>query len=68
MVRQQKKIKLHFNHLLLKLHKKTQQTTVPEKIDFYPLLAEMSVYYNLTPEELLLHGFRRAYRQAVEGL
>lgn len=68
MVRAQKKTKLRFNHLLLKLHQKTQQTTVPEKIDFYPLLEEMSIYYNLTPEELLLRGFRRAYRQAVEGL
>ena len=68
MVRPQKKTKLHFEHLLLKLHQKTQQTTVPEKIDFYPLLEEMSVYYNLTPDELLLRGFRRAYRQAVEGL
>ena len=68
MVRSQKKTKLHFEHLLLKLHQKTMQTTVPEKIDFYPLLEEMSIYYNLTPEELLLRGFRRAYRQAVEGL
>jgi len=68
MVRPQKKTKLHFKHLLLKLHQKIQQTTVPEKIDFYPLLDEMSVYYNLTPEELLLRGFRKAYRQVVEGL
>ena len=68
MVRPQKKTKLHFKHLLLKLHQKTQQTNVPEKIDFYPLLEEMSIYYNLTPEELLLRGFRRAYRQAVEGV
>ena len=68
MVRPQKKTKLHFENLLLKLHQKTLQTTVPEKIDFYPLLEEMSLYFNLTPEELLLRGFRRAYRQAVEGV
>ena len=68
MVRPQKKTKLHFKHLLLKLHQKTQQITVPEKIDFYPLLEEMSVYYKLTPEELLLRAYHRAYRQAVEGL
>ena len=68
MVRPQKETKLHFKHLLLKLLQKTQQTTVPEEIDFYPLLKEMSIFYNLTPEELLLRGFRRAYRQAVEGL
>ena len=68
MVRPQMKTKLHFKHLLLKLHQKTQQTNVPEEIDFYPLLEEMSIYYNLTQEELLLRGFRRAYRQAVEGV
>ena len=68
MVRPKKKTKLHFEHLLLKLHQKTQQTTVSEKIDFYYLLDEISVYYSLTPEELLLRGFRKAYRQAVEGL
>ena len=68
MVQPQKQTKLHFNHLLLKLHQKTQQTAVSEKIDFYSLLEEMSIYYNLTSEELLLRGFRRAYRQAVEGL
>ena len=68
MARIQKKTKLQFKHLLLKLHQKTQITTVPEKIDYFPLLEEMSVYYNLTREELLLRGFRKAYRQAVEGL
>jgi len=28
----------------------------------------MSAYYNLTAEELQTRGFRKAYRQAVEGL
>jgi hypothetical protein len=28
----------------------------------------MSTYYNLTAEELQTRGFRKAYRQAVEGL
>ena len=64
----QKKTKLHFNHLLLKLHEMNQQVTVPGSMDYYALLDEMSAYYNLTAEELQTRGFRKAYRQAVEGL
>jgi len=63
-----KKTKLHFEHLLLKLYQLNQRVTVPEKMDYYPLLEEMSVYYNLTTEELQTRGFRKAYRRAVEGL
>ena len=64
----QKKTKLHFENLLLKLHEINQQVTVPESMDYYALLDEMSAYYNLTAEELQTRGFRKAYRQAVEGL
>ncbi|MCH2269888.1 MAG: hypothetical protein MK510_04970 [SAR324 cluster bacterium] len=45
-----------------------QHENVPEKMDYYPLLEEMSVYYNLSAEELETRGFRKAYRRAVEGL
>ena len=45
-----------------------QQFTVPESMDYYALLDEMSAYYNLTAEELQTRGFRKAYRQVVEGL
>ena len=45
-----------------------QQAAVPENMDYNELLEEMSVYYNLTAEELQTCGFRKAYRQAVEGL
>ena len=64
----QKKTKLHFDHLLLKLHEMNQQVNIPESMDYYVLLDEMSAYYNLTAEELQTRGFRKAYRQAVEGL
>ena len=37
-------------------------------MDFYSLLDEMSVYYCLSTEELLTRGFRKAYRQAIEGV
>jgi SPX domain protein involved in polyphosphate accumulation len=63
-----KKTKLHFEHLLLKLYQLNQQETVQEKMDYYPLLEEMSVFYNLTTEELQTRGFRKAYRRVVEGL
>ena len=64
----QNKTKLHFDHLLLKLHEKNQQVAVPDNMDYYVLLEEMSTYYNLTAEELQTRGFQKAYRQAVEGL
>ena len=63
-----KKPKLQFDQLQLKLHQINQQTNNSEKIDFYSLLDEMSVYYSLTTEELLTRGFRKAYRQALEGV
>ena len=64
----QKKTKLHYDHLLLKLYEINHQVPVPNKMDYYTLLEEMSTYYNLTTEELQARGFRKAYRQAVEGL
>ena len=59
---------LHFDQLLLLLEKMILQTSVPEKKDFYHLLEQVSIKYNLTEEELLMRGFRRAYRQVVDGV
>ncbi len=64
----QKKTKLHFDHILLKLDEMNQRVSIPKNMDYYTLLEEMSAYYNLTAEELKTRGFRKAYRQAVEGL
>ena len=64
----QKNPKLHFDQILLKLDEMNQKVTVPEKMDYFTLLEEMSAFYNLTAEELKTRGFRKAYRQAVEGL
>ena len=63
-----KKTHLHYDHLLLKLHEINRQVPAPERMDYYALLEEMSTYYNLTVEELQTRGFRKAYRQAVEGI
>ena len=60
--------KIHFDQLLLLLEKMILQTSVPEKKDFYHLLEQVSIKYNLTEEELLMRGFRRAYRQVVDGV
>ena len=60
--------KLHFDQLLLLLEKLILQTSVPEKKDFYYLLEEISIKYNFTEEELLMRGFRKAYRQVVDGV
>ena len=64
----QKNPKLHFDQILLKLDEMNQRFTVPEKMDYFTLLEEMSAFYNLTAEELKTRGFRKAYRQFVEGL
>ena len=60
--------KLHFDQLLLLLEKMLLQTSVPEKKDFYQLLEETSIKYDITREELLMRGFRNAYRQVVDGV
>ena len=62
------KKKLHFDQLLLLLEKMILRTSIPEKKDFYYLLEYVSLKYNLTSEELLLRGFRKAYRQVVDGV
>ena len=65
---QKVKTKLHFDQMLLLLEKNILRTSVPEKKDFYNLLEEISIKYNLTREELLIRGFRKAYRQVVDGV
>ena len=67
-MKQKVNIKLHFDQLLLLLEEMILQTSVPEKKDFYHLLEEISIKYNLTREELLMMGFRKAYRQVVDGV
>ena len=62
------KQKLHFDQLLLLLEEMIFLISVPEKKDFYTLLEEVSIKYNFTKEELLLSGFRKAYRQVVDGV
>ena len=65
---QKVKTKLHFDQMLLLLEKNILRTSVPEKKDFYNLLEEISIKYDLTREELLMRGFRKAYRQVVDGV
>ncbi len=60
--------KINFEQLLLILEKLILQNTIEEKKDFYQLLEEISINYNLTREELLMRGFRKAYRQIVDGV
>ena len=60
--------KLHFDQLLLLLQKMILQESISEKKDFYNLLEEISIKYNLSKEELLMRGFRKAYRQVVDGV
>jgi hypothetical protein len=39
-----------------------------EECDFHRLLQELQEQLESSEEELLRHGFRRAYRQLVEGV
>ena len=59
---------LHFDQLLLLLQKMILQKSISGKKDFYYLLGKISIKYNLSEEELLMRGFRKAYRQVVEGV
>ncbi|MBG55710.1 MAG: hypothetical protein CL935_01095 [Deltaproteobacteria bacterium] len=60
--------KLNFEHLLIILEKIILQNSIAEKKDFYHLLEEISIKYNHSREELLMRGFRKAYRQIVDGV
>ena len=62
------KTKLHFDQLLLLLEERIPQTSISEEQDFYYLLKEISIKYDLTPKELLMKGFRKAYRQVIDGV
>ncbi len=59
---------LHYDQLLFLLEKLILNTSIPEKKDFYHLLEEVSIKYNHSEEELLMRGFRKAYRQVVDGV
>ena len=65
---QEFKTKLHFDQLVLLLDRMIFQTSISDKKDFYSLLEEISSKYNLTRKELLMKGFRKAYRQVVDGV
>ena len=60
--------KLHFDQLLLLLQKMILQKSISEKKDFYYLLEKISIKYSLSEEELLKRGFRKAYRQVIDGI
>ena len=60
--------KLHFDQLLLLLQEMILQKSISEKKDFYYLLEKISIKYSLSEEELLKRGFRKAYRQVIDGI
>tara|TARA_B100001123_G_scaffold234582_1_gene263207 strand:+ start:449 stop:652 length:204 start_codon:yes stop_codon:yes gene_type:complete len=67
-MKQKANANLRFDQLLILLEKMILQASVPEKKDFFHLMEEISIKYNLTREELLMRGFRKAYRQIVDGV
>lgn len=57
----------HYNQILAWLTNEFERRPL-EECDFRHLLQELQEQLNSTEEELLRHGFRRAYRQLVEGV
>jgi hypothetical protein len=50
------------------LHHRLSQTPSGNDHDFHPLLVEGSATFKVSMDFLLKKGFRKAYRQIVEGL
>ncbi len=61
-------VKISFELLLGDLQRKLMQNDAEGSQDFQPVLHEMSGHYDVSPEYLLQRGFRKAYRQIIEGL
>ena len=60
--------KVRFPTVLKALATQIDECTGPEDLDFYPLLRQVSFALQITEEELLQQGFRKAYRQLIEGI
>ena len=50
------------------IHYRLSQTPFGNDHDFYSLLKESSITFKVSMDVLLKRGFRKAYRQVVEGL
>ena len=60
--------KITYEQLLAHLLQRLGRPVTGNEHDFLPLLEECSTYFEVSGEFLLQRGFRKAYRQILEGL
>ena len=63
-----RKTLITYDHVLEFLKKRLTQPPCGNDHDFIPMLEEGSVTFKVSMDVLLKKGFRKAYRQIVEGL
>ena len=57
-----------YEQLLTHLLEQLRRPVTGNEHDFLPLLEECSIYFEVSGDFLLKKGFRKAYRQILEGL
>ena len=60
--------KITYEQLLAHLLQRMSRPATGNEHDFLPLLEECSTYFEVSRDFLLQRGFRKAYRQILEGL
>ena len=60
--------KITYEQLLAHLLQRLSRPVTDNEQDFLPLLEECSTYFEVSGDFLLQRGFRKAYRQILEGL
>ena len=63
-----RKTLITYDHLVEFLKNRLAQLPCGNDHDFLPMLEESSVTFKVSMDVLLKKGFRKAYRQIVEGL
>ena len=63
-----RKTLITYDHVLEFLQNRLTQPPCGNDHDFIPMLEEGSVTFKVSMDVLLKKGFRKAYRQIVEGL
>ena len=60
--------KITYEQLLAHLLQRLSRPVTGNEHDFLPLLEECSTYFEVSGDFLLQRGFRKAYRQILEGI
>ena len=63
-----KKTLITYDHIVKFLKNRLAQSSCGNDHDFMPMLEEGSATFKVSMDVLLKKGFRKAYRQIVEGL